>query len=300
MSTSHARRASHSDRQPPSPRARLGGGALLLLTGLLSACSQNSINFDTKLDQGVQALFSQRKSPQQYMLLAVSSEDSDIRRDAVARINKSKDYDKEWAIKGYVAIACLESEPQTRCIAIRALARTGDPRATEPALKILNSQTYPPQEVWPPTPLVRWDATLALADLSAGGKVPDDQKEAVRRTLLDRLRLDTFRHARLAGARGLAYYPDHETIKALIEGLRDEDYAVAHECEGALVKLTGVTHNANPGEWEEWLDANESAAFEHAGEIPPSRRLPYNNAVEKSWYDTQQLVRWLWPGAKEQ
>ncbi len=300
MSTSRVRRASLSSRQLLLAHARLGGTVLLLAASLLPGCSQNSFNFDTKLDQGVQSLFSPRKSPQQYMLLAVSSEDSDIRRDAVARINRSKDYNQEWAIKGYVAIACLESEPQTRCVAIRALARTGDPRATETALKILNYQTYPPQEVWPPTPLVRWDATLALADLSAGGKIPEEQKDAVRRTLLDRLRLDTFRHARLAGARGLAYYADNETIKALIEGLHDEDYAVAHECENSLVKMTGVTHHANAGEWEEWLAANSETPFEHAGEIPPSRRPPYNNAFEKNWYDTQQLVRWLWPGAKEQ
>jgi hypothetical protein len=40
-------------------------------------------------------------------------------------------------------------------VALRALARTGDPRAVETALKILNYQSYPPQEVWPPVPLVR-------------------------------------------------------------------------------------------------------------------------------------------------
>ena len=106
------------------------------------------------------------------------------RRDAVAEISKSKDYDREWAIKGFVAIALLESDEQTRCVAIRALARTGDPRATETTLTILNVDEYKPEEVWPPTALVRWDACVALADLSAAGQVPAEQRERVRETLM--------------------------------------------------------------------------------------------------------------------
>ncbi len=267
---------------------------------LLAGCQDQGPKIEAKLDAGFKKLFAPRMTPQQYMLVAVSSEDPDARRDAVAQISKSKQYDREWAIKTFVAIALLESEPQTRCVAIRALARTGDPRATETALKILNYRDYPPQEVWPPVALCRWDALVALADLSAAESVPEEHRQGVFTTLVDRLRLDDDRHARIAAARGLAYYPDEQAVKVLIDGLRDEDFAVVHQCEESLVRLTGRTNDTNVLAWEEWLAANGEGLFAHAGEVPESRRPPYRNAWEKNWYDTKELVRWLWPGSKEE
>lgn len=293
MSTSTAR----TGRGKPGCWSHVAGCVLGLAVLLLAGCGENAVG--KKLDVGFKKLFEPKKTPQQYMLVAVSSEDPDARRDAVARISQSKLYNKEWAIKGFVAIALLESEAQTRCVAMRALARTGDPRATETALKILNAGDYPPQDVWPPVAIVRWDATAALADLSANGQVPAEYRDPVLQTLLAQLRHDTDRHARIAAARGLAYYPDEETVTTLIGGLRDDDFAVAHQCEESLVALTGRTHNSDATAWQEWLDENEGDLFAHAGEIPESRQPPYHNRFEKTIYDTKELARWLWPGSKE-
>ncbi len=269
-----------------------------LIVALSNGCNEGQV--ETKLDTAVQQLFAPRKTPQQYMVLAVSSEDADVRRDAVARISTSNKYTQEWAIKGFVAIACLESDPQTRCVAMRALARTGDPRAVETALKLLNHNDYPPQEVWPPVPLCRWDAAEALANLSARGQVPEEYQTQVAKTLLDHLHIDLDRHTRIAAARGLGYYPSEQTVKGLIEGLRDQDFAVVYQCEDALVRLTGCTHGADVQAWEEWLESNGDDPFAHAGEVPESRRPPYRNQWEKGVHDTRELVRWLWPGSKEQ
>jgi hypothetical protein len=273
--------------------------AALSLAGLLTAgCSDASA--DAKLDAGFRRLFTPQRTPQQYMLIAVSSEDADARRDAVTQIARSKQSKAEWAIKGFVAIALLESDPQARCVAIRALARTGDPRAVETVLRILNHREYPPQEVWPPDALCRWDATEVLASLSAAGAVPEDQREKVRKTLLDRLRSDTDRHARIAAARGLGCCATEEVLKGLIDGLRDEDFAVVHECEGSLVRLTGETHDCNALAWEDWLEVNRETAFARAGQVPASRRPAYGNRWEKAAYDTHELFNWLWPGRKEE
>ena len=75
---------------------------------------------------------------------------------------------------------------------------------------------------------------------------------------------------------------------------------MAHQCEESLVKLTGYTHNSDVTAWQEWLEANCGEMFVHAGEIPESRRPPYRNGIEKTMYDTKELVRWLWPGSKEE
>ena len=274
-----------------------GASVLLAATILLAGCGD--VNFETKLDAGIKRLFTGKRTPQQHMVLAVSSEDPDVRRDSVAEISKSKHYDREWAIKGFVAIALLESDAQTRCVAIRALARTGDPRAVETALKILNYRNHPPREVWPPVALCRWDATVALADLSAAGQVPEEYREEVLKTLRERLRVDSDRHARIAAARGLGHCPQEDVVRALIDSLRDADFAVAHQCENSLVQLTGRTHHTGVLAWEEWVAANQDDLFAHAGEVPESRQPPYRNRWEKASYETKELIRFLWPGAKE-
>ncbi len=262
-----------------------------------SGCSQGKL--DSQLDAGFKKLFQPRETPQRQMLVAFSSDDADVRREAVLQVSRSKLYNREWAIKSFITMAKLESDAQTRCIAIRALARTGDPRTAETMLAVLNYRDYP-QQVWPPTPIVRWDATAALADLSAAGRVPEDQREAVRKTLIERLRSDSERHARIAAARALGYYSDPETVRALVGALRDDDFAVVHQAEDSLVRLTGVTHRTDVTEWEAWLATNESEEFAHAGEVPESRRPLYKNGFEKTLKDTRELLGALWPGKKEQ
>jgi hypothetical protein len=276
------------------------GHTRLLLAAVLAlgGCKQGW--FETQLDAGVKAIFEPRKTPQQYLLIAVSSDDADARREAVIQISRSKQHDREWAIKGLVAIALLENEPQTRCVALRALARSTDPRAVDTALRIINYTEYPPEEVYPPVPVVRWDATALLADFALAGTVPEAQHEQVYATLLKQLKMDSERHARMAAARGLGAYPQAETLTALIEGLRDEDFAVAYACESTLVHLTGVSHGANALAWQAWYDEHGNEAFAQAGNVPPSRQPPYEGMVGKLMYDTRDLVDFLWPPSRDE
>jgi hypothetical protein len=272
---------------------------VLLAAVVLCAAGCSEGQLDTKLDRFVQKVFEPRRTPQQYMLVAVSDADPDLRRKAVANVAESKQSDSGWAIKGFVAIALLESDSQARCVAIRALGQTGDRRAVETMLKLLDYRNQPPQEVRPPDALCRWDATDALADLTAEGAVPEDLRAAVRDMLLDRLRGDSERHVRIAAARGLGCYVE-QCVRALIVGLRDEDFAVAHQCEESLVRLTGRTHGCSALEWNEWFEASREDLFAHAGEVPESRRPEYTNRLDKFGHDTKQLFRWLFPGKKEE
>lgn len=249
------------------------------------------------LDSAFKKLFEPKRTPQQHMLLAVSDVDPDVRRDSVTQLATSDQADRDWAIKGYIAIATLESEPQARCVAIRALAKTRDGRAVEAILKILNHEDFPAADVRPPDAITRGDATLALAELSDGG-IPDEQKPKALATLLKRLAEDENREARVAAARGLAYYKSDEAIKALIEGLRDTQFAVAHECENSLVALTGQAHQCSPTAWAAWYEANSAQPFAQAGQIPDSRKKPYDSDFGKAVYDTRQFVDWMFPASK--
>ena len=266
---------------------------------LVTACALGGGCSDAQMDSFAVNLFKPRRTPEQNFVAAFASEDADLRRDALAKVAKSKKHDRDWAIKGYVATALLDTDAQARCVALRALQRTGDPRAVETALKLLNYREYPPREVRPPGPLCRWDATELLAKLSEAGNIPEEHRERVRTTLADRLRDDTERHVRIAAARGLDQYPHEASVEALIDGLRDQDFAVVHQCEESLVRLTGFAHHCEALAWTEWLEQHRSDLFAHANEVPESRRPPYRNRVEKIGYDFKQFVRWLIPGRKE-
>ncbi len=297
MSTWKLNATSTSRACPARSKNLLSALPTLILFLPLVGCA--NIDFDASLDRGFKAVFTPRRSPQQYMLVAVSSEDPDQRRDAAAHVAKSNIYDQEWAIKGFIAIATLESDTQTRCVAIRALARTNDPRAVEAALKILNYQDHPAREVWPPEDLCRWDATLALRELSQRGVVPPGLRDQVRQTLCEQLATGTNRHVRIAAAGGLAYYPNRDSVDALVAALSDRDFAVIHECEKSLVHLTGHTHDCDALAWKNWVAENEDRLFADAGYVPESRRPPYEGRWGKFVYDTRDLVNFLWPGAKE-
>lgn len=283
-----------------SPADSGRSGRTLILAGLLAAaCALAGGCSATQLNSVVVKLFEPKRSAQQHMVVAFASEDPDLRRAALAKVAKSKQHDRDWAIKGYVAVALFDTDAQARCVALRALARTGDRRATETALKVLNHRAYPPAEVRPPGALCRGDAAKALADLSAAGHVPEELGEPVRAALVERLRSDSDRHARIAAARGLGFWPDEEAVRVLIEGLNDGDFAVVHECEESLVRLTGHTHNCNALAWEDWFAANEPGLFARAGQVPESRRPPYRNRFEKIGYDFKRFVRWLVPEGRE-
>ncbi len=254
--------------------------------------------FDQTLDVSMKKLFKPKRTPQQYMLIAVSDADPDLRREAVAKIAESKKYDEEWAIKGFIAIALLESDPQARCVAVRGLGRTGDPRAVETCLKILNYREHPAAEVRPPDDLCRWDATAALAELSAGSPA-EKSRAKVLETLLDRLKADPDRHVRMAAARGLRHFSDIDAVRGLINGLRDEDFTVAHRCEQSLAWLTGVTHDCDPYLWEQWLETHQDDAFARGGELPESRKPPYEGRWGKFRYKTKQFFQFILPGSKE-
>ena len=100
--------------------------AALVAVGFLTGC-ENLGKID--LNAAVQNLIQPDRTPQQYLLVAVSDTDPDIRRDAIAEVAESDQRDKDWAIKGMSTVALLETDTHARCVAIRGLGASGRPEA---------------------------------------------------------------------------------------------------------------------------------------------------------------------------
>lgn len=287
--------------RPPCSTAHLSRAAIFV-SGLLlvcAGCADGGPNIGGALDGMIKRVIEPKKTAQQHLLLAVSDSDADIRRQSVGEIAKSKESDRDWAIKGYTAIALLEADSQARCVAVRALGQTRDMKAVEVCLTILNHKDHPPAEVRPPDAMCRWDAITVLSDLTAD-VVPADQKDLARTTLLRHLAQDDDRNVRAAAARALAGYPHDDTLDGLIEGLRDEQFTVANECETALARLTGVSHKCDTAAWRAWREQNAGKPLVASGPLPDGRKPPYDDRWGKAAYDTKQTFQWLFPGRKPQ
>lgn len=275
------------------------------------------------------SLLARPPSPQQDVLTALSDADPLERRAALARVARSRESRSSWAVEAYSAIALLEADPHLRCLALRALAGSGDPRACSTLVRVLQApgadgavQTArptprialrgavpagtdgaghdagardadsPPQESVRPVPdLCRVAAAGALADLLESGTVPDEQRAAAEALLIRCLREDADWRVRLAAARGLGRCPSPSSVQALIDALNDANFAVVHRCEESLARLTGVVHGCDPTAWRRWYDEHRDDPFAGAGQVPPQRRPPYRNAWEKAAYEARQLWR---------
>ncbi|MFN0134741.1 MAG: HEAT repeat domain-containing protein [Phycisphaerae bacterium] len=269
-------------------RRAIGVSVALVLLCVLAGCDQG----------GNRKILDGNRSPGEYMIIAVTDPDPDVRREAVGRVARSRKADEEWAVDGFITIALLDSDTQARCVAVRGLEEGRDPRSIDALLKLLNHRNYKPEEVKPPAAVLRADASLALARLCESGMIVESQREPLAATFLNRLSSDEDRHVRIASARGLANFPGDETLRGLIAGLRDTDFAVVHRCEESLVRLTGVSHHCVAAEWERWYEENKGEPFVRAGQVPDSRKPPYSNKLGESWYKTKRFWRTIFPPQK--
>lgn len=272
--------------------------AFALFAGVMCGLACVGCDSGGRKSFGMLALLQPQRSPQEYMLVAVSDAGADERREAVAEVAESDHGNADWAIDGFTAIALLDEDPQARSVALRALGRSGDPRAVDPCLKVLRYEDYTTGVVREPSGLVRTDAAIALAELADGG-VEGADAPAARDTLINRLHADTNRNVRVAAARALHNYADLTVLEALIESLADVEFAVVFECERSLMLLTGETHDCSQLAWEQWLSDHRGAAFANRGNVPEEWRPNYTNRFEKASYKSKQVFSWLFPGRKK-
>lgn len=246
----------------------------------------------------MQDLVQPERSPQQYLLVAVSDADPDIRRDAIAEVAESDQSGKDWAIKGMSTVALLETDTHARCVAIRGLGASGRPEGVDVALKILNAPSYVASEVWPPGPLVRADAAAVLSEAADRGAILPEQRELVRATLIASLK-DEEPEVRVPAAKGLRRFPEPEVVDALIEATRDDVFAVAYEADYSLAVLTGQSFDCRYHAWAAWREANANRLFVDGGRMPEKHQPPYSGRWGKFVYDSKKVFQTIVPASKE-
>lgn len=200
--------------------------------------------------------------------MALEAETPDERRQGVIGLAQSRDAASDWAMRVYDTVARTDTDPMVRCAAIRAMtAWAGSPQVPT-ALKLLRSDAGKAADVRPAPGPVRWEAAKLLEAVAREGGYEDAQREEIVATLLDRAAKDQDRLVRLTVIEMLGYFPQQPVPAALVDVIElEDDFALQHAAENALVTLTGVTHHHDADAWRKWL-AETPNPFERAGELP--------------------------------
>lgn len=215
-----------------------------------------------------------------YAKIALESESSDRRREAVHQLAKTNDVTKQWSYEALDAIARTDRNESVRCAAVRAFQEFGDERPIATLMALLNPQANA-ERVRPVSPRLRWECISALDELGDRGCVSDEAAPAVVDALIAALRPNEDRNVRIAAATALGDYCDRPALNALIAGLRTEDFGIAHACEESLVRLTGHTNGYRADKWKDWVASVEDP-FAEAGQTPTELLRPQRNLWERT------------------
>lgn len=198
--------------------------------------------------------------------IALESDSSDRRREAVNRLAKTRSATTDWAFDTLDVIARTDRSESVRCAAVRSFRRFSDERPV-PTLLALMNQSANADRVRPVSPRLRWECVNGLAELDTRGCVSDEVAPEVVDALVVALSDTEDRNVCIAAAEALSGYCDRQGLDALIAGLRTNDFGVAYACELSLIRLTGQTHSYRPDRWTEWLRTVDDP-FAEAGQTP--------------------------------
>lgn len=189
----------------------------------------------------------------------LKSANADVRRERALEIGQTHYAAQDKAVVIDVLTSKGQSDPNplVRSACLEALRKQDRDASLKLARQLITDSD----------PMVRWDATKALAST----KSPTS-----RAGLLYMLEKDSDRDARREAAKGLGSYDDDEVIEHLIQALADRDRGVIVAAYRSLQVISGQSLPVRPSAWQEWYEARGSVPppptpEEPAGFVPPAQ-----------------------------
>ncbi len=217
-----------------------------------------------------------RRTPKQWLDIALESNSADERRRAVEEISKSRDATSDWAVMAFESIARTDVDPTVRVAALRGLRLSMGPQTVPLLIKLLRPGE-PPKDVRAAPAIVRWEAAELLGDLARRGAVETGQQAEAADVLMQRADHDDDRNVRIASLDALGGFREQKVLTALVSALRERDFAIQSAAERSLTLLTGQTHNYDADEWNAWLSKTPDP-FANAQATPP------DDVDRRSWW----------------
>lgn len=173
-------------------------------------------------------------SPREAAEMMVDQYDPDHRREGTVLIANSPFGGVEHYVDLYRFMVETEQDPTVRAVAVRALAKHGQP---DDAPMIAEQLTHENEQV-------RWEAAKGLQRLHNPRVVPQ---------LLEVVRNDEeARDVRIAAVHALGQYPQDRVFQVLIRALDARELAVNATAHQSLMTLTGKDFGDDPRQWVRW------------------------------------------------
>lgn len=227
--------------------------------------------------------FQKPKSSQDYLDMALEGQSGDERRRGVIGLADSRDGKTEWAMKVLDTIARTDVNAAVRCAAIAAMVPASGAEQVPTALNILSSDSERIEGTRTAPGAVRWEAAKLLLSVIERYSYEESQRGKIVQVLLERMAVDKDRNVRLTAMEALSYFPEPPIPSALVDVMEEDDFALQHGAERALIALTGQTHHHDPKAWRKWI-AETPDLFKDMGRTPPE----IQSADSKT-------IRWEWP-----
>ncbi len=211
--------------------------------------------------------FHKPRTSRDYLDMALEAPGADDRRKGVIGLAATRDGKSDWAMKVYDTVARTDRDAMVRCAAIRAMAPAAGAEQVPTTLKLLLSSAQTIKDCRPAPGPVRWEASKVLLGIIRDYTYQESQRDQIVKTLLNRLARDTERSVRMTSIEALSYFAERDVPPALIDVLGEDDFALQHAAEEALIALTGQTHDHDAKAWRKWL-AETKDPFAQSGQIP--------------------------------
>ena len=199
------------------------------------------------------------------LLQALQEEAPDDRRRAIRRISRSKYVGESITIKTMSLIAKTDASQIVRRQAARTLGLSGQQEAFEPLLTVLDAENNL-KEVLAPDVALKRTCLDELHRLLTTSLLPNEPAEVIS-VVRRHLREEPDREVRMAACRVLGCFLEPDALDALIEASAQPEFAVNHEAEQALIRLTGSTHHGDSRQWRAWREKTADP-FARAGQQP--------------------------------
>jgi len=143
---------------------------------------------------------------------------------------------QSWGLQGsyleYYAIASKSDESAiVRSVAVRALGKAGDPKYLPALVDALRDTS----------PVVRWDAAVALDNVIGPQAVDPLRKAATTETNLD---------GRIAAIKALRHYRQENVVQTLIQCLAEGPFGIRYQAHLSLVETTGKDMGMDAEKWK--------------------------------------------------
>ena len=242
----------------------------------LAGCGDSVEWKDMKFERGENGLWQVKSiSVEQRVVATVASSKPDERREAVNWLSTGPRSSSDAITKLLGTIVRGDPDPTVRAAAARALGTSINPNAVEPLVGACSD----------PNEFVRLDAIRSLS-----GKTGDNAKRA----LMVRLTVDNDPQVRAVAAASLSSFRDRRVLDALIESLRDPDFAVGFNAEHSLILMTGQSFDYDADAWIRWLATvpADGNPFARAGQTPARLQQAERSGMDRM-RDSMHKA-WFW------